>query len=87
MLERKRAARGFGLIPGEGEDDIDLEQGQGFEGQEEGVERPQTLEDEVDNWDENAEDWDEDETTTNDTEAHSGKSVGEIPASDKKRVD
>lgn len=60
MLERKRAARSYHVVPGEDEE-RDLELGEGIGGQETGVVRDeQTLEDEVDNWDENA--WDEDET-------------------------
>ncbi|KAK4444993.1 hypothetical protein QBC34DRAFT_168949 [Podospora aff. communis PSN243] len=76
MLERKRARRGYGAVPGEdvgGEEDLELGEstvGVGSGGQEEGVvvaeegiaERSTTLEEEVDNWDENAEDpWDEDD--------------------------
>ncbi|KAK0611547.1 hypothetical protein B0T14DRAFT_530629 [Immersiella caudata] len=76
MLERKRARRGYGAVPGEdlgGEEDLELGEGTvgaGSVGHEEGivvseegtVERSQTLEEEVDNWDENAEDpWDEDD--------------------------
>ena len=64
MLDRKRAARHYNLIPGE--EDLELAEGVGGEdGQETGVTgaRSQTLEEEVDNWDENAEDWDDDEPT------------------------
>ncbi|TID13962.1 VanZ domain protein [Venturia nashicola] len=70
MLERKRASKHYNLVPGEDEgvldEDIDLELGErsnpaNREGQESGVVRgASTLEQEVDNWDENAEDWDED---------------------------
>ncbi|KAI1469117.1 uncharacterized protein F4812DRAFT_319871 [Daldinia caldariorum] len=66
MLERKRTRRQYNAVPGE--DPTDLELGEDIEAQEEGVmsaagnERVTTLEDEVDNWDENAVDaWDEDE--------------------------
>ena len=60
MLERKRSAK-YDAVPGE----EDLELGEGLEDQECGVTeaRQNTLEDEVDNWDENAEDWDDDEPT------------------------
>jgi hypothetical protein len=55
MLERKRAARGYGAVPGE--DDLDVELGETAEGQESGVVRP-TVDEELERWDENAEDWD-----------------------------
>jgi hypothetical protein len=55
MLERKRAARGYGAVPGE--DELDVELGENAEGQESGVVRP-TVEQELERWDENAEDWD-----------------------------
>ncbi|KAI5863979.1 hypothetical protein GGS23DRAFT_604903 [Durotheca rogersii] len=65
MLERKRQRR-YNAVPGDDEDDLEL--GEGVEHQEEGVvsaagdERAATLEDEVDNWDENAVDaWDDGE--------------------------
>jgi VanZ family protein len=66
MLERKRQRRTYTAVPGEDEGDLEL--GEGLGGQEEGIispagnERARTLEEEVDNWDENAVDaWDEDE--------------------------
>ncbi|KAF2025539.1 hypothetical protein EK21DRAFT_76201 [Setomelanomma holmii] len=55
MLERKRAARGYGAVPGD--DDLDVELGESSEGQESGIVRP-TVEEELERWDENAEDWD-----------------------------
>ncbi|KAF1920562.1 hypothetical protein BDU57DRAFT_583946 [Ampelomyces quisqualis] len=55
MLERKRAARGYGAVPGE--DDLDVELGESTESQESGVVRP-TVDEELEHWDENAEDWD-----------------------------
>jgi hypothetical protein len=58
MIERKRKAKTYNLASGEG-NDFDVELGQDIGSQEEGVVRPQTLEEEVDNWDENAEDWDD----------------------------
>ncbi|KAE9981504.1 hypothetical protein BLS_007333 [Venturia inaequalis] len=72
MLERKRASKHYNLVPGDDDDegaldeDVDLELGERsgpahLDGQENGlVGRAPTLEQEVDNWDENAEDWDED---------------------------
>ncbi|KAI2603768.1 hypothetical protein GGR54DRAFT_622260 [Hypoxylon sp. NC1633] len=65
MLERKRQRRQYNAVPGEDVDDLELGGSVGL--QEEGVmsaagnERAATLEEEVDNWDENAVDaWDED---------------------------
>ncbi|KAH7085465.1 hypothetical protein BKA63DRAFT_18438 [Paraphoma chrysanthemicola] len=55
MLERKRAARGYGAVPGD--DEFDVELGESSEGQESGVVRP-TVDEELERWDENAEDWD-----------------------------
>ncbi|KAI1770159.1 hypothetical protein F4818DRAFT_276851 [Hypoxylon cercidicola] len=94
MLERKRVRRQYNAVPGE--DDGDLELGEGIGPQEEGVmsaagnERSATLEEEVDNWDENAVDaWDEDEGD-GDIGASNGKASehngGESPDT-KKRVD
>ncbi|KAH9905960.1 VanZ domain protein [Xylariomycetidae sp. FL2044] len=67
MLERKRQRRQYNAVPGE--DETDLELGEGLGHQEEGVTtsttaggRGTTLEEEVDNWDENAVDnWDDDD--------------------------
>lgn len=64
MLERKRGRKHYNAVPGEDEDDLELGEGSGT--QEEGImtaagdQRTTTLEEEVDNWDENAVDnWDE----------------------------
>jgi hypothetical protein len=65
MNERKRAARGYGAVPGE--DGLDVELGEAPEGQESGVVRP-TVDEELERWDENAEDWD-----TTEPEPASGK--------------
>lgn len=56
MLERKRQNKTYNAVPGEDEDDVEL-----GNGHETGViDGPSTLEQEVDNWDENAEDnWDD----------------------------
>ncbi|KAH8193598.1 hypothetical protein TruAng_012235 [Truncatella angustata] len=69
MLERRRKGRRYDAVPGEDEDDLELGEGSVIPEdaeREEGVmsaagnERATTLEDEVDNWDENAVDaWDE----------------------------
>lgn len=69
MTERRRRGRRYDAVPGEDVDDLELGEG-GIaavdDGQEEGItsvaanERTTTLEQEVDNWDENAVDaWDE----------------------------
>ncbi|KAK1248434.1 hypothetical protein MKX08_006654 [Trichoderma sp. CBMAI-0020] len=62
MLERKRQRKHYDAVPGEDAEDVEL-----GEGQESGILsasiRSRTLEEEVDNWDENAEDnWDDDNT-------------------------
>jgi hypothetical protein len=62
MLERKRKAKTYTLASGE-DDEYDLELGEGGN-REEGIIRQHTLEEEVDNWDENAQDWDDDEPPT-----------------------
>lgn len=76
MLERKRAARGYGAVPGD--DDLDVELGENTDGQESGVVRP-TVEEELDRWDENAEDWDttEPEQTTNGKAQLDGDDLGD----------
>jgi hypothetical protein len=61
MLERKRRSKST-LTPGEADEDFDLELGDDIT-QEAGVIHDQSMEDEVENWDENAEDWDDDEPT------------------------
>jgi len=71
MLERKRQSKSFTLV-GEA-DDFDIELGDGLGRQEEGVIRNQTLEQELDNWDENAEDWDHDDPTGTETDGEPSK--------------
>lgn len=74
MLERKRLRKSYNVVPNnDGEDDVDIELGEGVMGaQETGVtaepsngsntKKSLTLEQEVDNWDENApDDWDTEE--------------------------
>jgi len=73
MIERKRRNRS--LSTGNVDDDLELGE------QETGVERDATLEEEVDNWDENEQDWDDDDPTA--TETASGEET--IPP--KKRDD
>ncbi|KAI1842374.1 hypothetical protein JX266_011415 [Neoarthrinium moseri] len=96
MLERKRGRRTYDAVPGE--DEADLELGEEVGAHEEGVmsaagnERSTTLEEEVDNWDENAVDaWDE-EDGDGDIGASSSKPKetehnGVDAADAKKRVD
>ncbi|KAI0886847.1 uncharacterized protein GGS22DRAFT_178864 [Annulohypoxylon maeteangense] len=96
MLERKRQRRQYNAVPGEDVEDLEL--GEGVGPQEEGImlaagtERAATLEEEVDNWDENAVDaWDEAEdegdlgVTNGNGKAHD-QNGGET-ADTKKRVD
>ena len=61
MLERRRRHKTYTAVPGE--DDADVELGEGHSnGIVNDPERAQTLEQEVDNWDENApDDWNEEE--------------------------
>ncbi|KAF2751654.1 hypothetical protein M011DRAFT_482485 [Sporormia fimetaria CBS 119925] len=66
MLERKRAARGYGAVAGDDFDERDVELGETGSGQETGVTRP-TVEEELDRWDENAEDWEDTEPADNAT--------------------
>lgn len=63
MLERRRQQKSYTAVPGEDEGDIEL--GEGHEtGIAEGPPRSRSLEQEVDNWDENApDDWEEDDVT------------------------
>ncbi|KAG0647244.1 hypothetical protein D0Z07_7011 [Hyphodiscus hymeniophilus] len=67
MLERKRLAKHYQAVPGEDED-LELGEGGGVGAQEEGTITTapgRTVEEEVDNWDENIEDaWDEEEHAT-----------------------
>jgi len=62
MLERKRRTKTVNIGEG-GDDDYDVELGEGIGLQEDGIVEGATLEEEVDNWDENGEDWDDDEPT------------------------
>ncbi|KAL7919303.1 hypothetical protein ACQKWADRAFT_301671 [Trichoderma austrokoningii] len=89
MLERKRQRKHYDAVPGEDAEDVELGQGQ-----ESGIlgpsTRSRTLEEEVDNWDENAEDnWDDDNAL--DTEAPPPTAANGADAADgreaKKRTD
>lgn len=69
MIERKRKRKGYTGVPAtDGADDLDVELGEGINGQDSGIVHHDTapatvsLEQELDNWDENAEDaWDEED--------------------------
>lgn len=98
MLERKRLAKTYQAVPGD--EDADLELGEGVGAQESGttiaaLPVPQTLDEEIDNWDENVEDaWDDDEHATG-TESVEGdgpktpsaSSAGEVETESRKRKD
>lgn len=81
MLERKRAARGYGPVAGD-DHDLDVELAEGVGGQESGVTRP-TVEEELERWDENAEDWE----TTEPAEASNGQAGTGDLGEGKKRND
>jgi len=96
MLERKRLAKTYHVVPGD--DELDLELGEGIGPQESSVTSTaaaaeRTLEQEVDNWDENIEDaWDEDEHANGTDSAEgeglktpSASSTGEVEGETKKK--
>ncbi|RSL90665.1 hypothetical protein CDV31_015635 [Fusarium ambrosium] len=90
MLERKRQRRRYTAVPGEDQGDVEL--GEGHEtGVVEGPSRSRTLEEEVDNWDENHidEDWDEEESPEAHTAAQGGDKSAETGdlGEGKKRTD
>ncbi len=94
MLERKRLAKQYAIVPGD--EEADLELGEGVGSQESGVLASTpgpSLEAEVDNWDENAEDaWDEDGVAGTDgdgpkTPSASSAGEGDHLADTKKRAD
>lgn len=74
MIERKRQARGYNAVAGD--DELDVELGEGVGGQESGVVRS-TVDDELDRWDENAEDW---ETTDPDPVIGNGVNAATVVA-------
>ncbi|CCE30475.1 uncharacterized protein CPUR_04323 [Claviceps purpurea 20.1] len=66
MLERKRNQKAYNAVPGEDEEDVELRAGQetGITVADVHSSQPRSLEEEVDNWDENATDeWDNEEGT------------------------
>jgi len=82
MLERKRAARGYAAVAA---DDADIELGEDVNGQESGVVRP-TVEEELDNWDENGEDWETTEPESN-SNGQALDSGGDLGVADPKKRD
>ncbi|KAL7962163.1 hypothetical protein V8C34DRAFT_270943 [Trichoderma compactum] len=67
MLERKRQHKRYDAVPGEDTEDVELGQGQ-ESGITDASSRSRTLEEEVDNWDENAQDnWDDDNASIPET--------------------
>ncbi|KAI9643658.1 hypothetical protein NHQ30_008280 [Ciborinia camelliae] len=96
MLERKRMAKTYHVVPGDEDQDLELGEGMGAGPQESGVTAvTRTLDEEVDNWDENMEDaWDEDEhaggadsTEGEGLKTPSTSSAGEVDGDSKKRAD
>lgn len=87
MLERRRARRPYNAVPGEEDGDLELGEGQESGVVEGGEGLSRTLEEEVDNWDENAmDDWDDDEDAGA-TAGESGKGTGSGDIGDSKRSD
>lgn len=86
MLERRRAAKSYHIVPGD-DQDRDVELGENIGEQETGVTgaASRTVEEELDNWDENAEDWDTTEPTDF-SNVDEGKGKVEVE-DDKKRHD
>ncbi|PBP19734.1 VanZ like family protein [Diplocarpon rosae] len=100
MLERKRLAKHYQIIPGAEDHAHDLELGEGVGPQESGeipgsARVPPTLDEEVDHWDENLGDgWNEDEHTTGTDSADgegvktpSASSMGDFDGERKKELD
>ncbi|KAF2144511.1 uncharacterized protein K452DRAFT_143172 [Aplosporella prunicola CBS 121167] len=88
MLERKRAAKNYNLVPGE---DVDVELGEGLGQQESGVTHDgnagMTVEEELDNWDENAEDWDAEDPEGANVNGNGHNAEESRPLEPKKRND
>ncbi|KAK4982472.1 hypothetical protein LTR66_008094 [Elasticomyces elasticus] len=78
MLERKRQAKNYHVVPGDELDDHDVELGERIGQQETGVaaavpSEHRNVTEELDNWDENAEDWDDEPTGTDSAEGEGQK--------------
>ena len=92
MLERKRAARGYAAVAGDDLDNVDIELGEGIGQQESGVvgtSGTAAVEEELENWDENAEDWEDTEPANQNSNGQAGAldNGGDIGLSDTKRND
>ncbi|KUJ14660.1 VanZ like family protein [Mollisia scopiformis] len=99
MLERKRLAKNYQAVPGEEDADLELGEGVGIGAQESGTtsagapaSHNQSLDQELDNWDENIEDgWEEDEHLDSaegeGLKTPSASSAGEDLGESKKRAD
>lgn len=90
MLERRRQRKHYNAVPGEDEDDLEL--GEGHEtGVTDAPARTRTLEEQVDNWDENHvdDDWDEDDAPASSGAANTKDitDTGDLGDVVKKRVD
>jgi len=95
MLERKRLAKQYQVVPGDEEHDLELGDGVGVQesGAVTATPAAPTLDEEVENWDENLEDgWEEDEHTADSAEGEglktpSASSAGDAEGEHKKRSD
>lgn len=95
MLERRRATRSYHAVPGDDDNDQDVELGDAIahsDAQETGIIPASSIPnvtEELDNWDENAEDWDEDPAEANKAQgtATTNLSVEGEAADSKKRSD
>ncbi|CAG9991446.1 unnamed protein product [Clonostachys byssicola] len=87
MLDRRRQRKTYNAVPGE--DEADLELGEGHEtGVADEAPRSRTLEEEVDNWDENAQDdWDEEDVADGNTSKKANDTEVPGPSDTKKRAD
>jgi len=91
MLDRKRTARGYRSVGGDeelGEEDVeDVELEEGTSAQESGVTpvapREATMEDDLDQWDENEQDWSDDEPITNGSPAAAKPPMDDLAISKK----
>jgi VanZ family protein len=87
MLDRRRQRKAYNAVPGEDVEDVEL--GEGHEtGIMEGGSQSRTLEEEVDNWDENAIDqWDDDDEANPPQPANGKAPVTTDSPDSKKRTD
>ncbi|CAH0037380.1 unnamed protein product [Clonostachys solani] len=87
MLDRRRQRKTYNAVPGE--DEADLELGEGHEtGVTDEAPRARTLEEEVDNWDENAQDdWEEEDVADGNASKKANDTEVPGPSDAKKRAD